>query len=167
MNFKQTSGESQKKNQGNINAIIQTGLIALSKNNYQEAAQLFEEADYKPGLKKIADIYMNQLKSPLLAYSYYEKAGDTEKTKEIRNRMFGVLSRWIHEDDSSEKALVPDFFKKVKNKKELIDRIVIEKSKKIQNKIQKKISVKQDKDIHVQVHPELKKLAQDILNQNK
>ena len=57
----------------------------------KQATELFSAANYQDGLLRIADYLYFERKLPLLAVSYYKKAGTQggqKRISEIKNRMF-------------------------------------------------------------------------------
>lgn len=78
--------------------LIRLGNQAFNAENYPEAKKYFIQADYKDGLIRLGDYYMYERRLPLLAYSYYKKAGETGKIEDLQRRMIGAIGEWIGKD---------------------------------------------------------------------
>lgn len=141
--------------------ILNQAVALLAKNEYLRAAYLFEEINYKPGLKQIADIYMYKLKTPLVAYSYYEKAGETDKMQEIQKKLFQVLGHWISQDDGEPNRATTHKDKDTTNtkiSKKFIEDLIAKKTS--------KLTENPHHDMPITVPPELKQVASEILRKN-
>lgn len=96
--------------------LIREGNAAFNSKNYDKAKKIFIETNYKDGLIRLGDYYMYDRKLPMLAYSYYKKAGYTQKLDEIFQRMIyalgELLGRGIYKgiESPSRPDLNPDDF---------------------------------------------------------
>ncbi|MCB1174607.1 MAG: hypothetical protein KDK39_13635 [Leptospiraceae bacterium] len=124
--------------------LIRKGNQAFNEADYRTARELFTKADYKDGLIRIGDYYMYDRRLPLLAYGYYKRAGEQSKLNDLKRRMVSALGEWIGRDKIKSESL---------------------QSLSLRPPAQ---SLDQDADgmIPVQVSPELRQLAIEILQKN-
>jgi hypothetical protein len=85
--------------------IIRQGNEAYNNKDYKKAKECFYKTDYKDGLIRLGDYYMYERRLPLLAYSYYKKAGAIDKIQDIHKRMIYALGEWIGRDKIKEETL--------------------------------------------------------------
>ena len=76
------------------------------KKILKKAAEYFTITLYKDGLERLGDYYMYEKSLPLLAFSYYKKAGNQAKIDDISKRMVNALAEWLGRD-----KLKPEFVK--------------------------------------------------------
>lgn len=97
--------------------MIREGNAAFNEGDYEKAKKIFLATNYKDGLIRLGDYYMYDRKLPMLAYTYYKKAGYQQKVDEIFQRMLMALSVWLGKDKfkptsvvNQAKELNPDDF---------------------------------------------------------
>lgn len=86
--------------------LIREGNTAFNEGDYLKAKRIFLETEYKDGLIRLGDYYMYERKLPMLAYSYYKKAGYTQKIDEIFQRMMMALSVWLGKEKFKPTSIV-------------------------------------------------------------
>ncbi len=77
---------------------IRAGNQAFHEKNFKKAKECFLRANDKDGLLRLGNYYMYEKGLPLLAYSYYQKAGAHSKVEELRWRMLGAIAQWLGSD---------------------------------------------------------------------
>ena len=86
--------------------LIRRGNRAFNEEDYRTAREMFTKANYSDGLIRLGDYYMYDRRLPLLAYSYYKRAGDRGKIRDLKRRMISALGEWIGPDKIKEESLV-------------------------------------------------------------
>lgn len=89
--------------------LIREGNAAFNDGDMRLARECFFAANYKDGLIRMGDYYMYDRKLPMLAFSYYKKAGHEQKIQEIYARMVMALGAWIgHDKIKMPESTLPD-----------------------------------------------------------
>lgn len=78
--------------------LIRLGNQAFNAKDYPKAKEFFTLANYSDGLIRLGDHYMYDRRLPLLAYSYYKKAGASSKVEDLHRRMVGAIGEWLGRD---------------------------------------------------------------------
>lgn len=88
--------------------LIRKGNQAFNDGQLDLARRIFIQTNYRDGLVRLGDYLYYQKKKPLLALTYYRKAGDQKKINEIFARMVWALKRWIRpEEEVRPKVEIP------------------------------------------------------------
>ncbi len=90
--------------------MIRKGNELFNAGEIDKAEKLFTRSGYKDGLTRIADYYFFDKKLPLVALKFYKMVKREDKVKEIYERMFFALGKFLGKDkkeEEPEKEYVP------------------------------------------------------------
>jgi hypothetical protein len=80
--------------------LIRVGNELFNSGKIEKAIKIFIHTDYKDGINRVADYYYYEEKKPLIAFNYYQKAGNKKMLDELTEKMAMVIQYLLLEDEA-------------------------------------------------------------------